>query len=443
MEKVIHSKTARILVTVGIALVVILLILRISLPSIIKNIVERKLNEKLGANTTIGGVDLSLLRGSVTMRKIRIDNPSGFDSKPFLSMQNIFVNVALTSLLSNEIRIERVDIKHLVLGIHRTKEGHINLKPILAQVKTPPSPSPEKPPSSEKSVEAQSRKGIFLELFKAEDVQISFEDYAISEPPLITEMKDLTLSLKSFRYPDTSAGTESEINITGQLVATKTSPVMIHSTFQLGKTPPVTIVSDSREKYDDIYLPHFNPYVRRYGYIFTSGLLTMTYHGKTDNGLIDGLANLRFNQVQFKQTELRLSSLVLGIPLHAFPQLFQDTSKSLELDLEVSGDIRNPQISWSNLSKQLLIKTLGNAFRAGSIPIRKPFELIFEGVTKGGKEGSIFTKFKDLLNPQTPAEEKKKEVKEDEQKMKLKDFFGKEITDQLNKLKKKGEDKKD
>ncbi|MEM4363674.1 MAG: hypothetical protein QXS90_00180, partial [Candidatus Diapherotrites archaeon] len=110
----------------------------------------------------------------------------------------------------------------------------------------------------------------------------------------------------SFRYPDTSSETRSEIAINGQLVATQSSPFAIHSTFQLGNNPPATITSDSQEKFSDIYVPHFNPYVRRYGYIFKSGTLTTAYTGKTAQGQIDGLANVRFEKVQFEKTDLKL-----------------------------------------------------------------------------------------------------------------------------------------
>lgn len=433
MKKTRRPKTTRILIIVGATLVVILLICRLTLPSIIKNILERKLDKQLGVKTTIGDVSLGLMRGSMTIREITLDNPPGFAPKPFLSVQNVFINVGLTSLLSKERHIELVDIQGLELLIQRTNEGRVNLRTILknAESASPPSSSP----STQKPVKTHLDRGIFLNLFKAEDIQISFEDYAISKSPLLTELKDTAILLKSFRYPDTSSGTESEITIKGQLIATKTSPFMIHSAFQIGKNPPTTIISDSQEKFEDIYVSHFNPYVRRSGYIFTSGVVAITYTGKTAEGQIDGLANVRFEKVQFEKTGLRLRSLILGIPLQSLHQLFQDPTGTLELTLEVSGDINNPQVSWSKLSEQLLIKTLGNAFKTGSILLRKPFDVIIEGFTQSRKEGSILNKLKDMLNPQTQSEEEKAKVQEGKQKEKVKDFFKTKLMDQLNKLK--------
>jgi hypothetical protein len=437
MENASRSKITRILIIAGAALVVVLVIFRLTFPTIIKNMLEQKLDKQLGVKTTIGDVNLSLFRGTVTMREITMDNPPSFAPTPFLSVQKVFANVALTSLLSKEMRIELVHIQDLKIRVQRTKEGRINVRTILNNVKSTSHP-PSSPPI-EKPAGAQAGKGIFLNLFKAEDVQISFEDYAVSKSPHLTELKDMNILLESFRYPDISPGTESEITIRGQLVATKTSPFMIHSTFRLGNNLPATITSDLQEKLDDIYLPHFNSYVRRYGYQFKSGTLTTTYTGKTAQGQIDGLANVRFEKVQFEKKDSKLSSLIFGIPLQSLPQLFQDPKGTLELTLEVGGDINKPRVSWSKLSEQLLIKALGNAFRTGPIQLKKPFDFIIGGFTQRGKDDSVLQKLRDMLNPQTPGEEETAEIREDkqkEQKDTVKDFLKTRLMDQLNKLKK-------
>lgn len=77
--------------------------------------------------------------------------------------------------------------------------------------------------------------------------------------------------------------------------------------------------------------------------------------------------------------------------------------------------MNNPQISWSKLSEQLLVKTLGNAFRTGSIQLKKPFDLIIGGFTQNGKDGSVLQKIRDMFNPQTSAGEEKEEVQEERQ----------------------------
>ena len=195
--------------------------------------------------------------------------------------------------------------------------------------------------------------------------------------------------------------------------------MIINSTFQLGENPPITLTSDSQEKVEDIYVPHFNPYVRRYGYIFTSGIAAVTYGSKTANGQIAGLANARFEKVQFEKSELKRSTLILGIPFTCPSSIISRPARNFGAGLEVSGDVSNPQVSWSKLSEQLLTKTLGNAFRTGSIMLRKPFDLIIGGITQSKKDESLLRKFKEMLNSQSPTEEKE-EVQKGEQKINLK-----------------------
>lgn len=416
MIKIKQLKKTHIFIAVGVIIVVILFVLRLILPFIIKGIVERKLSKQMGVRASIGDVSLNLLGSSLFMRNITVENPPDYELRPFLSMQQIFMDVELASLFSNEIRFKLVDVKHFELHIQRLPEGRINLMKILKSAKSGSSPPTEKPAVTKKAGEKQSTKGIFLHCFKAEDVQIIFEDHAVSESPLLTELKDIAISLNSFRFPDTSAGTKSNITINGRLVATKDSLISINSAFQLGDKLPITIISDSQIKFEDIYVPHFNAYFKRYGYIFTSGMTTLTYSGNTNNGAIDGLANIRFKDVHFEKTNMKLSTVLLGIPLQSVPQLFRDPNAVLELSLEVRGDINNLRISWSSLSEQLLLKTLGNTFRTGTTLIRKPFDLIVDTITQPGKEGSLFNKLKEVFNPQIPAEKEKEKIHEDKQK---------------------------
>ncbi|HHT9136140.1 MAG TPA: AsmA family protein [Candidatus Wunengus sp. YC60] len=436
MSKNERPRITRILLIISAALAVILLACRLTLPYIAKNIIEGKLNKRLGVQATIGNLNLSLLKGSVTLREITINNPSGFDSDPCLSIQKVYVDVSLFSLLSKKIQIELIDIQHFILRIQRNKDGRFNFKSILEHVKSTSTHSSREPTG------VQFKKGLFLGLFKAEDVQISFTDHVVSEPPLLTELKDISISLKSFCYPGNSLETNSEILVSGQLMATKTCPLLIHSTFHLGKNPPRTITSNTQETLEDVYLLHFNPYVSRYGYIFKSGVASLTYNGKTANGKIDGLASLRFSNVRFDNADLRLSSLIFGVPLQSLPQLFQYPKGSLELTLEVRGNITNPRISWNKLSEQLLIKALGNTFKSGIILLRKPFDLIIESVTRKEKDGAIFHKLKDVLNPQTSPKEAKKEFQKTKQLEILKDFFNTKLMNRSKKPKKKEDDQR-
>lgn len=121
MEKAKRPKITRILIIIGATLAVVLLVCRLTLPYIVKNIAERELNKQLGVNATIGSVSLSLFGGSATLREVAINNPSDLTPEPFFSAQKVFVDIALASLLSKEIRIELVEIQRLVLRVQRSK----------------------------------------------------------------------------------------------------------------------------------------------------------------------------------------------------------------------------------------------------------------------------------------------------------------------------------
>lgn len=434
------SKIPLILIIVGTTFLVAFMVLRIILPVLIKNIAERKLQEQLGVKTTIGDVSLSLLKGDLSFHQITLDNAHGTTPHPLLTLRNVSIDVALGSLLSNEIEVELIDIDHLELLVQRNKDGMYNYTPILERIKAP-SPSVQTPfPSptpGEKPAKVTLSKGILVTLFKANAVHIIFEDYAVSPSPLQTELKDISLVLKSLRYPDTTPDTRSEITMEGQMVATKTSPFHIHSFFQMGMNPPNTIISDSSQNIDEIYTAHFNPYIKKYGYIFSTGSVSLNYTGTTKQGQIDGLAHVRFDKVQIQDTGSKLSALILGIPLRALPQLFQYPDGTLELALEIHGDVNNPRVSWGKLSEQLLTKSLGNVFQSGSALLKKPFDLL-EDITKGTMEETVINKLKDILIPQQrqPDENKAEGIQKDTEIDKLKDFLRSKLKDPFNKPKK-------
>ncbi len=94
------------------------------------------------------------------------------------------------------------------------------------------------------------------------------------------------------------------------------------------------------------------------------------------------------------------------------------------------------------MSEQLLIKALGNTFKSGIILLRKPFDLIIESVTRKEKDGAIFHKLKDMLNPQTSQKEAKKEFQKTKKLETLKDFFSTKFMNRPKKSKKKEDDQR-
>src|SRR3989304_1594459 len=136
MSKNEHPRVTRILIIISAALAVILLACRLTLPYIVTNIVEGKLNKQLGVQATIGNLNLSLLKGSVTLREITINNPSGFDPEPLLSIQKVYADVSLFSLLGKKIQIELIDIQHFILRIQRSKDGKFNFTSITEHLKS-------------------------------------------------------------------------------------------------------------------------------------------------------------------------------------------------------------------------------------------------------------------------------------------------------------------
>ncbi|MBI4878709.1 MAG: hypothetical protein HY812_03490 [Planctomycetes bacterium] len=77
----------------------------------------------LGSQTELSSASLSLLRGQVQMEKLAIRNPEGFKADSALEVGKIDVKTAVSSLLSDTIEIEYIDIAEPLITLEVSTGG--------------------------------------------------------------------------------------------------------------------------------------------------------------------------------------------------------------------------------------------------------------------------------------------------------------------------------
>jgi uncharacterized protein involved in outer membrane biogenesis len=136
-----------------IVIVVILLIigavvfLYINLNSIVKHTVETQGTEQLKVPTTLGGVSLGILQGTVQLSDLDIGSPQGFSAPHMLSLGGLNVNTGgLSTLLKEPIRISKISVNHPKLVVEQTN-GKLNFKALMDQLPSNPdkTPAPQQP----------------------------------------------------------------------------------------------------------------------------------------------------------------------------------------------------------------------------------------------------------------------------------------------------------
>lgn len=102
--------------------------------SVARKQVESSASASLGVKTSLNTLRLGLFSSNCDIRGLSVSNPQGFSETPFLSLSSGRVAVALTSLLSDEIRIPELVLEDLSLNLEVTEAG-ANYETILDNVK--------------------------------------------------------------------------------------------------------------------------------------------------------------------------------------------------------------------------------------------------------------------------------------------------------------------
>lgn len=174
---------------VGIVLVVVALVLMLIgsfADRAIKGAVEKAASKALGVEVTIDDIALSIFGGSVEIEGLVVANPEGYSDENFLELGQAEIEVAIGSLLSDTVEIERItfaDVKVLV----EQKGFTNNLQALLDSL-------PDKETVGEaKTEETGQAKDIQIKLLELKNIQVDVK-LLVGKVPLkieSIEMRDL------------------------------------------------------------------------------------------------------------------------------------------------------------------------------------------------------------------------------------------------------------
>lgn len=83
-----------------------------------------------GTEVTLGGVDLSLLRGSLELRDFVVGNPEGYNTPNLMSVGRIYVKLDLLSVFSDTVHIQAIEILDPVIT-YEVGMGNSNVGTLL------------------------------------------------------------------------------------------------------------------------------------------------------------------------------------------------------------------------------------------------------------------------------------------------------------------------
>ncbi|WP_445664010.1 DUF748 domain-containing protein [Fodinibius sp. AD559] len=100
------------------------LILSLSVDNMVESSLERTTAEALNTSVDVEEVSISLLNGSGTITGFIIHNPEGFSDKPAARLKQIFIEMKISSILSNTVIVEEIRVEKPELFYEQKETGN-------------------------------------------------------------------------------------------------------------------------------------------------------------------------------------------------------------------------------------------------------------------------------------------------------------------------------
>lgn len=160
-----HKKLRKALVYVILLVLVLIVAVWFSMDGILRSEIQSRATAALGTKTTLAGVHLSILGGSLTLTGLTVDNLKGYTAPHLLTMQSCGATVNLHSLLTNTVVIKLITIEGLHISVDQSGLSN-NLMAEINHLKNQQSATPAAKPAAKPATTAKSSGGKALAITK-------------------------------------------------------------------------------------------------------------------------------------------------------------------------------------------------------------------------------------------------------------------------------------
>lgn len=164
------GKTKKIVTVIVVALLILIvacaLVFKIYGDQLIRKGVIAGAQNALQVDVRLEGVGLKLLAGEASLNNLEIDNPEGYNNPTFLKLGHAYVDLGVSTLLSDTVEIETVQLEDINLVIEQ-KGMTNNLKDILNNLPETEPSEPETKPAKE-----GAGKNLRIKVLEIKNVQV-------------------------------------------------------------------------------------------------------------------------------------------------------------------------------------------------------------------------------------------------------------------------------
>ncbi len=202
--------------------VILLIIVRMVLPSIIVTQAEKNATKILKTEVKLANVDLYLMQGKVVLEGLEVASAEGMHSDQIFRIDSVLADVQLTSLLSDTIVIENVEIDAPQANFDTMTDGRRSLAEFLKAFEKEEAPpvETETPPTEEAPAEepvevekSGAPKAIRVDRLAINNLQFNMYDAFAGETPSTSAVEFSGLEILDFNFVPKEI-TNSEVPLT-------------------------------------------------------------------------------------------------------------------------------------------------------------------------------------------------------------------------------------
>ena len=180
------------------AVLALALLVRSALPYVLRAVIVSQADAALVGRVELADLDLSLIRGGVTLNELSVHVDERPSTEPALfECKRLWTQISWLALFTKTIEVEEFELEDFVVRLDRFKDGMVLPKPVPSD--QPPEPEPENPEPLDWSFAADA--------VALRDGQIHFRDYTVGSEPQRFDLtvKDLSAEQLELRIDPSGA----------------------------------------------------------------------------------------------------------------------------------------------------------------------------------------------------------------------------------------------
>lgn len=309
-----------------------------------------------------------LYSGQASLDQLLIKD--GLAHEPLLQWKQMAIDGLQFDLAKNALNIEQISFDKPYAKVLIAKDRHTNIGEIVRQngqadqqAKSPLSAEPQSgqqiATSGKQATQADSSMKLDIGRVKIVDGSAYFADYSLT-PNFASGIESLQGYID---HLSSTPGTKAKIDLKGMV--DKYAPLTLSGEVNPLIDPPyldLDFVLNSAE------LTSVNPYSGTYvGYYIDKGQLSLNVNYLLENNQLKGSNHVLVDQLTLGKASN--SDLATNLPISLAIALLQDSKGVIDLGVDISGDINNPDFSFGSI----IVKALGNIITKA---VTAPFSLL-------------------------------------------------------------------